>query len=265
MKDYSMIFTDIDGTLLNSNHEVPEKTALFLQKLYREENIPVILVSARMPKGMRGIRKRIGVLCPMICYGGAYVLDEKENCLYSQTMEGEYTDSLISIAKKKVSLSLYSYDQWYVLDTKDPWVLQESKITGIIPERLPENTDSQSKIHKILCMGEADVIEQLEKEIKESFPVSVYRSKPTYLEIMSDQVSKAKAVSLLGEYFHVPREKMIAFGDGYNDIEMLQYVHRGIAMGNAADEIKKEADDVTKTNDEEGIWFYLEGRKKGGK
>ena len=260
MEEYRLIFSDIDGTLLNSKHEVPEQTAKLLRKIYQEEGKIFILVSARMPEGMRGIRDKIGVPAPMICYSGAYILDEKENCLFSQTMDKNKVEQIMELAADRLSFNLYSHDQWFAKDLDDSWVLQESEITGIVPMKFHKDSACLAQTHKILCMGSPDVIKEMEKEIRDKVAVSVYRSKPTYLEIMSDQVSKANAVHMIGQYFHIPKEKMIAFGDGYNDIEMLQYVHTGIAMGNAASEIKKAADFVTLTNDEEGVRAYLERR-----
>ena len=260
MEEYRLIFSDIDGTLLNSKHEVPEQTAKLLRKIYQEEGKIFILVSARMPEGMRGIRDKIGVPAPMICYSGAYILDEKENCLFSQTMDKNKVEQIMELASDRLSFNLYSHDQWFAKDPCDSWVLQESEITGIVPMKLQRDSACLSQTHKILCMGSPDVIKQMEKEIRDKVAVSVYRSKPTYLEIMSEQVSKANAVHMVGQYFHIPREKMIAFGEGYNDLEMLQYVHTGIAMENAVSEIKKAADFVTLTNDEEGVRVYLERR-----
>lgn len=259
---YKIIFTDIDGTLLDSESRLPEQTALFLRRLNREEQFPVILVSARMPAGMRGIREELGVKSPMVCYGGGYIVDEKENCIFSQTLDEERVELLLQVIEDfpGISINVYSYDKWYVYQ-KDSWVFQEEKITGLTASVIIEYLEPFHGVHKILCMGEADRIKNLEARIRKDFDVAVCRSKPTYLEIMSKKVSKGTALAVLGEYYKVGREEMVAFGDGENDIEMLRYAGTGVAMENAAPELKEMADVIAKTNDEEGLRQYLEGTR----
>lgn len=59
------------------------------------------------------------------------------------------------------------------------------------------------------------------------------------------------------DFYHIKKEETMAFGDGHNDIDMLEYVHIGIAMGNANDEVKKHADDITDDIDQDGIYNAL--------
>ena len=263
MNTYKIIFTDIDGTLLDSKSQVPKKTAEFMHQLNNENNIPVVLVSARMPSGMRGIRAELGVHSPMVCYGGGYILDEKEQCIFNQTLEGDMVKELLELMQSlpEISINIYSYDNWYVYE-KDKWVCQEEEITGIqatvLEEESVEKTGAFFEVHKFLCMGEPQKIEELEQKIKESFPVAVCRSKPTYLEIMPKQVSKGNALAVLGDYYKITREEMVAFGDGENDIEMIQYAGKGVAMANGVRMLKEAADSITLSNDEEGIRVYLE-------
>lgn len=83
---YKMIFSDIDGTLLNSSHHVPEPTRRKILELERE-GVPFVLVSARMPEGMTTIQAMIGCRAPMVCYSGALVRDEDGKTMYSCQMD----------------------------------------------------------------------------------------------------------------------------------------------------------------------------------
>ena len=76
MKKYKAVFSDIDGTLLNSKHQIPESTKEKIKQI-NENGIPYVLVSARMPKGMTAIRAELGAKSPMICYSGALLLMKK--------------------------------------------------------------------------------------------------------------------------------------------------------------------------------------------
>lgn len=257
MGRYKAVFSDIDGTLLDSTHMILPDTKQKIQEINRK-GIPFILVSARMPRGMTGIRDELGIRMPMVCYSGALVVDEKGEILFSRNIELHMADQVYrSIQKEKIdiSFSLYSGNRWIASDPGNPWIRQESFITGVKPE-IGDFTDLTvfENIHKILCMGEPGKILRLERMLQVKFPkLSAYRSKDTYLEIMSDQASKSNAVSILEMYLGISRQEVIAFGDGHNDKDMLAYAGLGIAMGNASEEVRKSADLVTDTNDREGL------------
>ena len=255
-KQYKAVFSDIDGTLLNSNHQIPTETKNKIQEM-NERGIPYVLVSARMPKGMTNIRAELGAKSPMICYSGALVVDEEDNPIYSVAISKENAKNLckrIQELNAKISINIYTNDEWLVEDKEEYWAAQESDITGVIPEEVSfEDGEVYQEVHKILCMGNKEEIAQLEQQLIKEFPeIRIYRSKDTYLEIMSMKASKSDAIHMLKNHFHVEREEIIAFGDNFNDIDMLQYAGLGVAMGNASDEVKQAADIVTDINDNEG-------------
>ena len=88
MKKYKAVFSDIDGTLLNSKHQIPENTRKKIKQI-NQNGIPYVLVSARMPKGMTAIRAELEAKSPMICYSGALVVDEEDHPIYSVAMPQE--------------------------------------------------------------------------------------------------------------------------------------------------------------------------------
>ncbi len=259
---YRAIFSDIDGTLLNSSHQIPPKTRAKIQEIV-ERGIPFVLVSARMPDGMIFIRDALGKPQPMICYSGALVVDEHKQPLYSAHMPQEEAfavGSFIRQLNKDIAVNLYAGDNWIVENRENPWVKSEMAITktGVTEADFGKKEVFQG-IHKILCMGEAEQIFALEKKLKEKFPaLRIYRSKDTYLEIMSMKASKSDAICQLEKYFQVKREEIVAFGDGCNDVDMVKYAGLGVAMENADPAVKTAADLVTLTNDAEGIRKVLD-------
>jgi len=108
-------------------------------------------------------------------------------------------------------------------------------------------------------MGPPEAINSLESELKNNHPdITVYKSKPTYLEIMAQNVLKSSAIAILIKARGVVKEEIVAIGDNYNDIDMLRFAGLGVAMGNAPDEVKSAADIVTLSNDEDGLKVVLE-------
>lgn len=262
MAKFRAVFSDIDGTLLNTEHEIPYQTKRKIRQL-TENSIPFVLVSARMPKGMAGIRDELRIRVPMVCYSGALVKDRDGAILFSRSLDARMAEDIFSDVQKEglqVSFNLYSNDSWFIGDEKDPWADQESRITGVIPEVKDfTKPDTFCAVHKILCMGAPEEILLLETMLKKRFPgLAVYRSKDSYLEIMSGLASKSGAIKLLEEHFGISRQEIIAFGDGHNDMDMLSYAGMGVAMGNAPVEVKQAADMVTASNDEEGLKEVLD-------
>ena len=261
MNKFKMICLDIDGTLLNSEHKISQKTKEVIEIAANEKQIPVILVSARMPKGILFLQKELNIRQPIICYSGALVVDEKANILSNCGISILDVRQVYNFVKEiGVHMSLYKDDEWYIEEI-DEWAEQESEITNIIPNII-YFTDlfnlwdqEKSGPNKILCMAEPNKIKALDVLIKSynSNNLNIYPSKPTYLEIMPNNVSKTSAIEILMRKFNIKRSEIIAIGDNYNDIDMIQFAGIGIAMGNAPDGVKQYADDITFSNDEDGV------------
>jgi Cof subfamily protein (haloacid dehalogenase superfamily) len=258
MSNYKMICLDIDGTLLNSKHQISETVKETIKLVVSRNHIPIILVSARMPKGITFLQKELGITAPMICYSGALILDETGTPLGAERINIAYLEEIHEITSQwNLHMSLYKDDQWYV-ESMDAWAKQESKITNIKPTVTSVVTlfeqwkKDGSGPNKILCMAKPKQMLRLKSELQIE-ALNIYPSKPTYLEIMPKQASKTSAIQVLQRKFGINQSEIIAMGDNYNDIDMLAYAGLGIAMGNAPDEVKKQAKEVTLTNDEDGV------------
>lgn len=258
MENFKMICLDIDGTLLNSKHQITEETKKAIKAAVNEKGIPVILVSARMPKGIIFLQKELEIEAPIICYSGALVLDKNGETLFQKHMSVLDIKEVYTVAKRLgVHVSLYKDDEWCI-EKMDEWVRQEYEITSVIPNVINfeflfevwEKEDSGS--NKILCMADPDKINLLKKQLKID-SLNIYPSKPTYLEIMPKGASKTSAIEILRKKFNIKQSEILAAGDNYNDMDMIEYAGLGVAMGNAPDEVKKCADFVTLSNDEDGV------------
>lgn len=251
---YECIFSDIDGTLLNDKHQVSYQTKQKIKEL-SAAHIPFILVSARMPKSMKMIQKELEINEPMICYSGGLIIDDKKVIL-SKTIDSLTVSKLLSFIQTNsdVCTTIYFEDEWLVSDIDDPWVKQESQITGIIPQ----NMKNIKEAHKILCMGESQDIDRLEQQLLNHFnDLSIYKSKSTYLEIMDGAISKSQAIRKFCLYYHIDLAKTISFGDNYNDIDMLKTTRWGFAMSNAPIGVLKQIERHTLSNNEDGIVYAL--------
>ncbi len=263
MAKYKIVFSDIDGTLLTNKHEVTLKTKEAVNKL-KEINVPFVLVSARMPKGIYKVQKEINYDCPIVCYSGGLVIDASGKYILSSGINikiayevKQYIDS----KWKDVSTSCYSYDEWIADDKKDKWIQQESYITSVNPieGNILDICADTKVVHKILCMGEPEVIDGIKNSITSKFTgLSIYKSKDTYLEIMDDRATKSNAMKVLCDMLNINMDESIALGDNYNDINMITAAGKGIAMGNAPLEVKNKSDEVTDSNNNDGAAKIIE-------
>lgn len=258
--NYKIVFSDIDGTLLNKERELSPATIAAVKKL--ENKVPFILISARMPAAIRHLQQKLGIdNLPMICYNGGLVLVDNE-VKSSTVIESNILEELHRYnLKSSCHLSLYHIDEWYV-PQMDKWAKREVNNTRVLPQ-VKSNVETIEKwkfenkgAHKIMAMGEEDHINQIRDFLSESFPgqLHLYRSKDTYLEIAPSSISKFTAIEfLLRDHFKLATEEAVAIGDNYNDVEMLKNIGYGVAVGNARPEALEAANVVAGNSIEDGV------------
>lgn len=264
--EYKIVFSDIDGTLLNSNHQISRGTLDSVLAL-KEKGVPFILVSARMPHGILPLQEELRINEPIICFSGALVLgavqtDGTRKVLLNKTLNPSDVRDIYTLILEQfplISFSAYNKENWFVTSLNDEWVIQEQKIAGTPPQPFNFADDIHPAMNKLLCMGSPQAIDSLETELKKHHPeITIYKSKPTYLEIMAHEVQKSSAMMSLLESYHVTKQEIIAIGDNYNDIDMIRFAGLGAAMGNSPDEVKAAADIITISNDEDGVKDVIE-------
>ncbi len=253
---YKAIFSDIDGTLLNSQHQISPNTEQAI-KAVLQKGIPFIPVSARPPYAITPYTSQLQSQYGMICYSGALILDAELKTLYSVFIEPADLQKLdeLLVDFQHLSISHYAGLDWFANDVESYWVKQEIEITGVSVAPKPQTLN---EVHKLLLMGEPAEIQKVEDILKKALPhLSIHRSKDTYLEIMNKQATKSQAIRFMEKVLNVTSDQVIAFGDNFNDLDMLQYAGLSVAMGNAPDEIKAVAKEVTASNNEDGIALIL--------
>ena len=262
MRTYSIVFLDIDGTLLDSRHQVMPCTGNHLKSLH-EKGVPIILCSARPPKGVNLVAEQVELQDPIACYNGGLIIDEGHTLLRDVGIDIQLaTDFKRFVTERfpELVVSAYLYNVWLAEDPQHPLIQQEADISGCTPLKgsLEQVASAASHIHKLLCIGDAMRIRALQKELSEHFPqLMALRSKATYLEILPPEATKGSAAKVLLEHYGLRAEQAVAFGDSDVDVDMLQYCGLGVAMGNAPRSVKEAADYVTASNDEEGVYIAL--------
>lgn len=262
-KQIKIVFTDVDGTLLDAEHRVIPEACASVQKL-AQLGIPLVLVSARMPEGLATIQREMGFTGPLVCYSGAYVLDEQGAELLSHPIDIDTACEIkqfLDCELPGLTCSEYGYHTWICDDDQDPRIQNEERITTLKAQNAGlRDVFGRTGIHKFLLMGEPDEMEVAEKRIAAAYPqLAVARSSAILCEVMSGKASKAEGVQVVCRHFGMDPSEAVAFGDGRNDIDMLAAVPESYAMANAPDEVKQVAAHVTRfSNAENGLVHTLE-------
>ena len=258
---YKIVFCDVDGTLLNSRHRMLDSTLKAIHQL-QAKGIFFVIVTARGPSGIYPIFKRYKFVCPMVCYSGALIIDADGTILssngFSKTLASDIIN-YIETEKFDCTWNVYSEDKWIVNDKNDARVQREE---GIVEAESVEGSvellSDGELVGKLLCMCNPSQTDFIEAQLKERFKdLSIMKSSDILIEIMNKGISKSTSVDFLCDKWNIDISDTVAFGDHYNDIDMLKAVAKPFLMENAPDELKDLIANVTSSNDSDGIYNAL--------
>ncbi|MDN3984590.1 Cof-type HAD-IIB family hydrolase [Lactiplantibacillus plantarum] len=259
------LFSDLDGTLLNSQGIVSPQTV----QAVRESGLPMTLVSARAPIEMRDTIQALGLTGPQIGFNGGLIFEYCQNqvkALQAAPLDQKLALQVLEFVKTEsptVSLSCYTQTDW-VTEKVDAGTRTEQQLTGQIVTPITSYTDHfrqyPAAIFKIMIMTlDKHVMATLAMALKQLVGsyASVKLSGQTYLEVTSAQAQKSHGIAFIKERYHLTTNEIAAFGDGENDLPMLRAVGLPIVMGNADSTIQQYGHRVTKRNDEDGVAYAL--------
>ncbi|WP_294359065.1 Cof-type HAD-IIB family hydrolase [uncultured Clostridium sp.] len=268
--NYKLICIDMDGTLLdNSAKNIPNEN-LEAIKSATEKGAKVAITTGRLFASARYFSDLIGVKTPVIASNGAYIREKDSDKVIAEFLLGEENIKAILDVVKEYDIRVFFNTVDTVITDKD--ILQgnaymemnkdlpkEMQVKFLINEDLKSTSlRYKDEILKCICINENNVyntkeIEELKMKLKEIDSIEVVSSNHNNFEIMNKGVSKGKAVETLAKEYGIPKDEVIAIGDGENDLSMIKYAGLGVAMGNSSDFIKEQADYVTDTNVNAGV------------
>ncbi len=249
----SLVISDIDGTLITSNHEVTEATKAAAAKLY-EGGIALSLASSRPPRSIIPLADALKLTGPFAAFNGALVVKREGEVLARSVISTAGIARVRTIADR-FHLAVWLYDEldWWV-PWRDAFVDREEHTSGF-PARLEGYADRITRdANKLTVVGNPDLVAQAEQRILSELAteLSASRSKPRFLDVTAYGIHKGTVVVRLAKLLNIPTEHVAVIGDGPNDIEMFKQAGLSIAMGQAVDEVREAATYVTASNDDEG-------------
>ncbi|MFY4776585.1 Cof-type HAD-IIB family hydrolase [Metabacillus sp. RGM 3146] len=261
---YKMIVLDLDDTLLRDDLTISPGTKEALMAA-QEAGTKVVLASGRPTTAMLPIAEEL-----QLKEYGSFILSfnggKINNCqtgetLFSSTLPAETIHHLYDVSRREdVWIHTYIKDT-IVTEDANPYTDMEGKLTGLPIEVVSSFKDTVTvPVVKALMLGEPAYLKTVEEKLQKEFAgsLAVMRSKPYFLEFTEAGVTKGTSLNSLIQQLGISREEVIAVGDGHNDLSMIEFAGLGVAMGNAADEVKEKADYITDTNMNDGVAKVVE-------
>jgi Cof subfamily protein (haloacid dehalogenase superfamily) len=271
LRSIKAVAVDVDGTLLDSDHQLREAVKDALCDL-AANHTQVILATARGPKILGAVLRRLPISPLLVCFSGAWIGEIDRESL-NPTREILNRRHRMAVARSIVASALELNVEPNVL-TVDTWrvrkmtreIMLESQIAECGPLITSELLEDGKEPNKILLITSEEESSQPLHTIADATRsvCNAAFSKPNYLEIVPLGVHKAEALQHLASILGLELSQIAAIGDGLNDIEMLSEAGLGIAMGNAPQAVKSVADWVTGTNNEAGVAQAVERLFKDG-
>lgn len=255
-----MIATDIDGTILKWGLDFTPKVKDCIKKL-KDRGVKIVLVTGRMHCAALPVAKELQLDTPIISYQGGLIKDFNNNTLYQKNLEPDYAKKIIQWARENnIHINLYLDDKLYVEHDND--TVKFYTDGKFIDYTVCSFDDLKiENVNKILAIDltNYEKVSSWVDELSEKFPeLYIVKSTPYFCEIGSKQAKKSLGVEFLRKMWGIKKEEVLAIGDQNNDIDLIQSGGIGVAMGNGSDEIKKCADCITDTVDNDGFATAVE-------
>ena len=252
-----LIACDLDGTLLNDKKEIGNYTKEILNKLINDYKIELILSSGRGFDGVKKYNDVLGNNNYSIIMNGSNIVDDNGKILYRKMLEEDIAKAIIKLAEKYDVCVHFFNDLQYTVSRDDFYIKSYIQIEKTREITVGIENIKYYKFDKIIIFGERETLIKLKEDINSNLDVHSCFSGNTLLEIMCKGVSKGDALKWICNNKGIDIKEVIAFGDNFNDIEMIEYAGIGVAMANAEEELKQKADYTTLSNEEDGVGRFL--------
>ncbi len=249
----ALVISDIDGTLITSNHEVTEGTRVAAAKLYKH-GITLSLASSRPPRSIRPLAEALALQSPFAAFNGALVTTAEGQVVARATIAPETIARIKAVADElAIHVWLYDDEQWYV-NARTPFVDREEHTAGFAPNMEDFEKKLGEPLPKLTVVGKPELVAIAEERVLGEMgdQVSASRSKPRFLDVTAFGIHKGSVVVRLSEMLRIPTGGIAVIGDGPNDVEMFRQAAVSIAMGQGVDEVRNHASHITSSNDDEG-------------
>jgi Cof subfamily protein (haloacid dehalogenase superfamily) len=255
-RNIRFIVSDIDGTLLNSQHQLSPANEAALRAAMAA-GVQLILATGKTRTSAVPLIAHLGLTTPGVYNQGVAVYDGAGELLYSRILQRRLCEQVVALAQAHGCSMVGYVGGALVTDVRDEYTdvfIRYHEPTAVAYGTWQAVMDSHP-LHKFIMVSTPERIKQLRPAMEAAIgqEVTIVQALPNMIELLPLGASKGDGVRRLMAHLGAPLSQVMALGDGENDAEMLRLAGWGVAMGNAMPAAKEAADAITGTNDEEGV------------
>jgi Cof subfamily protein (haloacid dehalogenase superfamily) len=255
------VLADVDGTLVTKNKVLTPRAIQVVKDLH-ERGVLFAITSGRPPRGMRMLVEPLGLTGPMAAFNGGIIVLPDMTVVDERTIAADVSPAVIDMMRAHgLYVWIYRSTEWYITDPHAPHAEREASTVQFPPTVVPTYDGLLDRVVKIVGVSDDhDRVARCETAVQQQFAgaVSAARSQPHYLDVTHPTANKGVVVERLSHYYSIPLEQIATIGDQPNDVLMFQRSGLSIAMGNASEEVQRQATYVTASNEDEGFAKAIE-------
>ena len=268
-----LLLADVDGTLVTKEKLLTDRAREAVKKL-KAAGIEFAITSGRPPRGMAMLTGPLALTTPIAAFNGGLYVKEDMTIIDQRVLKRDVVEPVIKIIEEHgLDVWIYRGNDWFVHERHGAHVDREEWTVKFPPTVVASYDDKMDDVAKIVGVSDnLDAVAKCEKAVREKFgqhtgtqqsspqrdgggqpAVSAARSQPYYLDVTHPEANKGGVVLTLSRMLDLKPEEIATIGDMANDVPMFEKGGLSIAMGQASDDVKKSANEVTTSSEDEGF------------
>ena len=256
MTRIALVVSDVDGTLLTKDKILTEGTKRAVRRL-EESGVGFTITSSRPTIGMRFLIEPLQITLPLGAFNGSSIVDAQLNPIEQHLIPASAVQRSIDVLDEfGVDVWLFTNEQWLVRSGDGDYVPFEQRTIKTDPTIVPDFKPYLSSACKLVgACADAALLQRCEAAMQKALgaQATAVRSQSYYLDITPPGCDKGTFVQAMAKRLKISTDAVATIGDMHNDLAMFRTSGISIAMGNATDDVKKQATHVTASNAEEGF------------
>ena len=255
-KPARLLLADVDGTLVTKEKVLTDRAKKAVHDL-RAAGIEFAITSGRPPRGMSMLFESLGITTPVAGFNGGVFSKTDLSIIEQHALGKDVVEPAIKIIEEhKLDVWIYREIDWFVHARHGAHVDKEEWTVKFAPIVVDDYNGKMDGVAKIVGVSDdLEAVARCEKAVREALgeKVSAARSQPYYLDVTHPEANKGGVVTALSRMLGIPTDQIATIGDMPNDVPMFEKGGLSIAMGQAKDEVKQAAHEVTAGYDDEGF------------
>jgi hypothetical protein len=261
MTRIALVVSDVDGTLVTKDKTLTDAAKRAVQRL-KEAGIGFTITSSRPAIGMRFLIEPLAIALPVGPFNGSSIVDPQLHPIEQHTIPAVTAKNCVDLLNQYgVDIWLFTNEQWFVRGGDGEYVSHEQHTIRADPTIIQDFTPHLSGACKIVgASSDAALLQRCEAAMQKAVgtQATAVRSQTYYLDVTPPGCDKGTCVQAMAKRLNISTDAVATLGDMQNDLAMFKKSGLSIAMGNATDDVKKQATHVTTSNENEGFAGAIE-------